>query len=231
MSGLIDAATALMRASSRRVDLAALNVANVSTPGFKRQALASNTGDATFDTVLSRRKSDLRAGKLSQTGNPLDLAISGNGFFQLRAGDRLLYSRQGSFSLDADGRLVTPQGYAVQQAGGGDLVLGSPSVTITTDGVVLDGSRVLGRIAVVRARGDQVSAIDGSHFSIADDQAQAMEEPSLRQGMLESSSVSLGDEMIGMMGALRSADTGARLVQVYDDLMGKAISAFGQSAR
>ena len=231
MSGLIDAATALMRASSRRVDLAALNVANVSTPGFKRQALASNTGDATFDTVLSRRKSDLRAGKLSQTGNPLDLAISGNGFFQLRAGDRLLYSRQGSFSLDADGRLVTPQGYAVQQAGGGDLVLGSPSVTITTDGVVLDGSRVLGRIAVVRARGDQVSAIDGSHFSIADDQTQPMEEPSLRQGMLEASNVSLGDEMIGMMGALRSADTGARLVQVYDDLMGKAISAFGQSAR
>ncbi len=49
--------------------------------------------------------------------------------------------------------------------------------------------------------------------------------------MLESSNVSLGDEMIGMMGALRSADTGARLVQVYDDLMGKAISAFGQSAR
>lgn len=232
MSGVIDAATAVMRASSRRIDSSAINVANASTPGFKRQLRPSDNAGTTFDAALDRIRVDLRAGKLTETGRPLDLAINGDGLFQLRAGDKLMYSRQGGFALDPDGRVVTPQGYALQQAGGGDLVLERAGVTVAPDGTVLDGDKPLGRIAVFRGRSaDDVSAIDGSMFSIADEAAEAADAPSLRQGVLEASNVSLGDEMVGMMAAMRGAETGARLVQVYDDLMGKAITTFGQVGR
>ena len=225
-----------MRTSSQRIDSAAINVANVSTPGFKRQLRpsdrSSDRADTRFDAALTRLRVDLGAGKLTETGRPLDLAINGDGFFQLRAGDTLVYSRQGGFARDAEGRVVTPQGYALQQAGGGDLVLDTAAVSVAADGTVLDGDRPLGRIAVFQAGGaDDVTAVDGSIFEIGADAATALDAPSLRQGALEASNVSLGNEMVGMMSALRGAETGARLVQVYDDLMGKAISTFGQVGR
>jgi flagellar basal-body rod protein FlgG len=219
-----------MRGSSARVDRAAVNVANASTPGFKRQLRA---GDADgFGATLARVRVDLAAGKLVETGRPLDLAIGGPGFFELRAGDRMVYSRQGNFTLDPEGKVVTPQGYVLQQAGGGDLVLDSAAVKIDADGTVTDGDKPAGRIAVFgTAVPEDATPIDGSLFSIAGDAAEPLSTPSLRQGATESSNVSLGDEMTSMMSALRGAETGARLVQVYDDLMGKAIGTFGQVGR
>lgn len=232
MSGLVDSATSVMRASSARVDRAAVNVANVSTPGFKRQLQSSDRVDGDFAAALSRLRVDMQSGKLVETGRPLDLAINGSGFFQLRAGDQLVYSRQGNFALASDGRVITPQGYTLQQAGGGDLVLDSGTVTIAADGTVLDGDKPLGQIGVYDARDTaNATAVDGSLFTLADGDAEAVANPSLRQGAVEASNVSLGDEMISMMGALRGAETGAKLVQVYDDLMGKAITTFGQVGR
>ncbi len=232
MSGLIDSAAAAMRVSSQRIDNSAINVANISTPGFKRRLSSADQVQPLFNSTLARIRVDLRSGKVTETSRPLDLAINGDGYFQLRAGDRLVYSRQGAFSIAADGRVVTPQGYVLQQAGGGDLNLDSSNVQIAGDGTVLDGDRPLGRIALFTARtAADIDPIDGSIFGIAEDAAQEMASPSLRQGALETSNVSLGDEMVSMMGALRGAETGARLVQVYDDLLGKAISTFGQTAR
>jgi len=232
MSGLVDSATAVMRASSARVDRAAVNVANVSTPGFKRQLQASDRVDGDFAATLARLRVDMQAGKLVETGRPLDLAINGSGFFQLKAGDKLVYSRQGNFSLASDGRVITPQGYTLQQAGGGDLVLDTGTARIATDGTILDGDKPLGQIAVYAVRDGAVATpLDGSLFTLGEDDAEAIAAPSLRQGAVEASNVSLGDEMISMMGALRGAETGAKLVQVYDDLMGKVISTFGQVGR
>jgi len=231
MSGLIDSATMVMRASSVRVDRAAINVANASTPGFKRQLRVAEA-DAGFGAALRRVRVDQAAGKLIETGRPLDLAIGGPGFFQLRAGDRILYSRQGDFALDPEGKVVTPQGYVLQQADGGDLVLDTQAVTIDPDGTVRDGDRTLGRVALVDcATPDDAVPIDGSLFTIADAAAGPLAGASLRQGAVEASNVSLGDEMTSMMAALRGSETGARLVQVYDDLLGKAIGTFGQVGR
>lgn len=232
MSGLIDAATAVMRASHQRIDSAAANVANSSTPGFKRHLRSAEQAPPPFDAALAQLRVDLSAGSLNETGRPLDLAINGTGFFQLRAGERLLYSRQGAFSLDASGRVATPQGYVLQQAGGGDLILENATVSVAADGTFLDEDRPIGRISVFQAEADaDVSAIDGSVFAIADDVVSEVDAPMLRQGALEASNVSMGDEMTAMMVALRGAETGAKLVQVYDDLMGKAIGTFGQVSR
>lgn len=236
MSGLIESATAILSASERRLEVVSSNISNVSTPGYKRQIsfadLLANVARDTMGATAMRVRADLSQGKVSNTGNPLDLAIGSDGFFQLRNGDDLIYSRQGQFKLAADGTVMTPQGYALQQAGGGDLVLDGASVEILADGTVLDGERPVGRIGVFSpSGGGAVQPLDGSLFRFGGTIGEEVAEPHLRQGMIEASNVSVGDEMVTMMASLRQAETGARLVQTYDDLLGRAITAFGQGGR
>ncbi len=158
MSGLIESAAAILSVSEHRIATAAHNIANVSTPGFKRQTgfeqLVARRAEAAEPQFSVRR--DFSQASLAQTGNPLDFAISGAGFFQLRSGDTLLYSRQGQFRLAADGTVVSPQGYALQQAGGGDLVLDHAGVTLLDDGTVLDQGSPVARIAVYAASNETV---------------------------------------------------------------------------
>lgn len=235
MSGLIESATAILSASTRRLEAIANNVSNVSTPGFKRQlsfteALAATTAEAP-EAMLPRTRPDLSQGRLAETGNRLDLAISGAGFFQLRDGEALLYSRQGQFRLAEDGRVVTPQGYSLQQAEGGDLVLERGEVEILGDGNVLDAGRPVGRIGLFApADGAALEAVSGSVFTIAGESVE-VSGSELRQGMVEASNVSMGDEMVGMIAALRQAEGGARLVQLYDELIGRAVTTFGGTGR
>lgn len=236
MQSLIESAGAILSATERRLETVANNVTNLSTPGFKRQLsfvelLPARSPDFAAE-LMPRVRPDLAQGQMSETGNPLDLAISGAGFFQLRAGDTLVYSRQGHFRRAEDGTVVSPQGHVLQQAGGGDLVLERAAVEILADGTVLDEGRPVGRIALYEpAEGGAVEPLAGSLFAIADGAAEETAGSQLRQGMVEASNVSLGDEMVAMMAALRQAESGARLVQLYDQLMDQAITTFGRSGR
>lgn len=205
---------------------------NVTTPGYKRRIAfsklmatqhASSSGPPT-----TRFRFDFSQGKLTATGNPLDIAIDSAGFFLLRDGETTFYSRQGQFSRNGDGALVNAQGHVLQQAGGGDVVVDHADVTIEDDGTVLDAGRPVARIGVFApTAATAMHALDGSAFELSAGQATEVANPALRQGMLEASNVSIGDEMVTMMAALRQAESGSRLVQTYDDLLGRAITAFG----
>lgn len=179
----------------------------------------------TVPDIAERR--DFIQGKLISSGNPFDLAINGDGFFQVRAGEQLLYTRQGQFRRAENGTIVSTQGHVLQQAGGGDLVLEDAAVTILDDGAVLEDGRPVARIGLsVPAEGAALDAVGESHFA-AGGAMEEVAEPSIRQGMLESSNVSMGDEMVTTMAAMRQAEGGARLVQVYDELMGRALTTLG----
>jgi flagellar basal-body rod protein FlgG len=230
MQGLIESATGILSASERRLESVSNNVSNISTPGFKRQV--------SFEDVMSGRESvagtalqhraDFSQGQMSRTGNPLDLAISGGGFFRLRAGDQILYSRQGQFTVAADGTVINRQGHVLQQSGGGDLVLERASVEILEDGTVLDGSRPIAKIGVYAAADPAaLRSLGGSMFAGREDAMEEAPAAGVRQGMVEASNVVLGDEMVAMMTTVRQAEGGARLVQIYDDLLGRAIATFG----
>lgn len=236
MSGLIESATAILSASERRLEIVANNVANITTPGFKRQlsfmAAMSSPVSAGPGAMAPQVRADLGQGGMSETGNALDLAIGGPGFFQLRADGAFVYSRQGQFHLAEDGLVISPQGHVLQLAGGGDLVLESAeAVRILADGTVLDGERPLGRIALFApAPGVAAEPLAGSLFALPADGVEEVEAPQLRQRMIETSNVVLGDEMVTIMAMLRQAETGARIVQLYDELIGRAITVFGQRA-
>jgi flagellar basal body rod protein FlgG len=118
----------------------------------------------------------------------------------------------------------------VLQADGGDLALSANKVEIQKDGVVLEDGAPSARLDLMRFA-DQGAATpaDGGAFTAPIDAMEPAEGAVVRQGALEMSNVSTGAEMVSMMGALRRAETGQRLASVYDDLMGRVISSFGQA--
>ena len=231
--GLIEVGGVILSRAAQRVDLCAQNLTNVTTPGYKARAqfstLLSDAESApSLDTTPKSGGIDFTNGALQNTGNPLDIAIAGSGFFAVRNADGTYYTRNGQFSRDADGRLVTAGG-AILQSQSGDLVAGQGDLKILTDGTVLTDDAPVGRIAVMTfANQNDLQPAGGSLFSAPAGSAK----PSggeVRQGMLEASNVSTALEMVSIMSDLRSAGAGAHVVQLYDDLMGRAVTAFGQS--
>jgi flagellar basal-body rod protein FlgF len=225
MGDFIDIATKIFALSERRVEVSAQNIANVSTPGYKRRISFSSAVAQSGQNIVT----DTSEGKLANTGNPYDLAIMGRGYFAVRGPDGLLYTRKGQFHPDADGRLVNPEGY-VLQSDGGDLIVGHDPIQVLDDGVMTAAGEPVAKLALFDFTDPgKASTVDGAAFRAAEADMTAVARPAFRQGALEASNVSTGDEMVGMMEALRQAESAQRLVGVYDDLMGRALNAFGQS--
>ena len=232
MSGLVESALAILAGSGHRTRIASENIGNMTTPGYK--ARVAFRGMASGEAITPPSAADMQIssaqGPLRATGNQFDLAIQGGGFFVVVSeGGQIYYTRQGHLQRAEDGRLMSPAGEAAQQTGGGDLIVQGDRVEITADGVVLDGNQPVGQIAVVEPiAGAQLEPVSGSIFAAAETGMVEAATAGIRQGMIEGSNVSLGDEMLGLMTATRQAETGARLVQVYDELMGRAFSTLGQ---
>jgi len=234
MGDVLEIASVILAEANDRVEINAQNIANINTSGYKRRISFSEVlaTDPAANSQASRLQvaSDFAPGKPIETGIHSDLAISGNGFFVVRSSDGVFYTRDGRFERDAEGRLTNAPGMVLQAHGGGDLVVRSAAFTVTADGTVLEDGQPTGRIAVLdfADRGALRSA-EGGVFAAPDGLAEAMAAPQVRQGFFESSNVSSGDEVVAMMETLRRAESAQRLVSVYDEMMGRALSTFGQT--
>jgi flagellar basal-body rod protein FlgF len=203
----------------------------MATPGYRAkhsfsQALSNiEAGQAAEQSQVSLIS--LTAGLLTQTGKSSDLAIDGEGFFELRGEDGLFYTRNGQFTRAGDGRLLDPAGRALQGAGGGDVVAPA-DFSVAADGSVMDGDERLARIVIVSFEAAAARSGPDGLVMVPPSDVSTVDAPVVRQGYLESSNVSLGDEMIALMEAVRRAETGQKLMNVYDDLLGRAVTTFGQ---
>lgn len=232
--GLLETAAATLMGGERRIETTARNVTNVNTPGYKREiaftellggARIANQQAQQLPQVTSFRQ--MAQSALVETRNALDLAIDGAGYLMLRNGDQYTLARGGQFTVGAQGIVIDPFGQVLQQAGGGDLLVGSGAIEILADGTVLEDGAPIGSIGIYT--GD--NAAMGQQFTSAE--ALAMSEApdsELRQGMLERSNVTLSDEMVEMMRAQRQVESGAQLVRAYDRLMNQAVSTFSRSS-
>lgn len=225
--------------ADRRLEQTASNLANTSTPGYRSGAVFSElvggpASDAAAPVAQSSTSSLKNIGKsdpggLVSTGSPLDLSIAGEGYFRIRTNAGEAYTRDGRFELSPDGRVMTAQGYALLDVSGSEITLQSVVPEVGADGAVVEDGRVVGRIGVYALRGSIPADSGGGTFIVPPEGFVPIPAASaVRQGVYEGSNVSVPDEMIEMMRAVKQAESGARLAQAYDGLLGQAITTFGQ---
>ncbi len=232
--GLVES-TETMLAQSRRLEQITNNLANVDTAGYKKEDITfwemlhstdhqrSRVGKAIHDIT------DMQAGVIKETGNALDFAIGGNGFFKVQTPAGVRYTRAGQFMTNSEGQLITPNGDLVLGDGGPVLVNGN-DISVADDGnITVDGQQA-GTLAVVtfanladlEKQGQNLFALTGQS------QEEVAENFSIKQGYLEKSNVSTMTELTAMIDLNRAYETQQRVVRTIDDMDDKAISRVGR---
>jgi flagellar basal-body rod protein FlgF len=220
MDRLTAIAASGLRSRMESLEMLANNVANASTGGYKADkefyslyvAPEASDGEVTPTMPLVEKPwIDLSQGALRVTGAPLDVALSGKGFFAVDGPTGPLYTRSGSFRMATDGKLVTSDGYPVRGASGLPLTLSSASpVAITPDGSVSQDGQAIDRIAVVDFAGADAIAKQGSnYFRAADPRAvpASASGTSVEQGKLESSNAGSADSAVRLVGVMRQFES------------------------
>jgi flagellar basal-body rod protein FlgF len=232
----------------RQMDVVANNLANVATPGFKAEA-------EIFTTVPIRSQSfgapqklayvqdfatarDYSTGPMQPTGNDLDVAIQGEGFFAVQTPGGLRYTRFGHFQLNAAGQLVTKQGFPVL-SGGAPVIIDPDDgpVQISGDGTVSanrtqggNAQVVYGKLDVVDFQDrDQLKPEEGVLFS-TNAPAVQVDQPAVVQRMLEQSNVQPIKELTTMIWVQRSYESVQRFIDGENDRMKRAINYIIPSA-
>lgn len=231
-------------AAMRKLDVISNNLANVNTPGYKKDKmsfeglLAGNTNPPavpqgkTADPILQKENIyiDFASGPTSQSGNPLDLALDGDGFFAVTTPEGTAYTRQGNFRTSADGTLVTVDGYPLQGAGGAPIRIQGSRIEIDAKGeVAVDGTPV-GTIALVDfAKPYNLTKTGSSLFVPADQQVTPQAaKAQILQGQIEGSNVESISEMVQLIETNRYFEACSKVIKGFDDIAAKAANDLGR---
>jgi flagellar basal body rod protein FlgG len=225
-----------LRARMESLDLLANNVANASTGGYKADrefyGLYASAEASTNDLpgtmpVIERPWTDHAQGALHSTGNPLDVAVDGKGFFAINGPSGPLYTRNGSFRLAPDGRLTTQDGYAVRSRQGAPLVLdGTRNIQISTDGTVTQEGNVIGQLELADFTSTDGLAKQGAnYFRIADPKLRAgtASGASIAQGQLEGSNTGSAEAAVRLVSVLRQFEMLQKAVTIGGEMNKRAI--------
>lgn len=221
------------------LELLANNVADASTGGYKADRefynlyVAPEAGSAGSEDapaampLIEKPWIDMSQGLVHTTGNPLDLALSGKGFFTVAGSGGPLYTRNGSFHLAADGRLVTTDGYPVRSTTGNDLVLrGSRSVDIASDGTVRQDGQVVGKLEVADFTSTAGLVKQGSnYFRVTDPAARPVpvSATAVEQGKLEAANTGSAESAIRLVNVLRQFEMLQKAVSLGSEMNRQAI--------
>ncbi len=222
------AACAGLAAKMQALDVAANNLANVSTTGFRGQSatfqsvLAGVRGRAANGTqlinefgVLNTPSLNSSQGNLESTGNPLDVAIEGPGFFAVQTGEGVRYTRNGSFRVSANGQLLSASGDPVLGEQG-PLELANGSVTISGDGTISIDGALAGKLRVVEfPPSTPITSAGRSYYSAPQAAATPATQSTLEQGKLESSNVNPVAEAVELISLQRNAEMLQRALTTF----------------
>lgn len=220
-------------ALARRLEITANNMANINTTAFKGES-------PLFEEYLITEPDmpemsyvhdygtfrDMQEGVLNHTGRPLDLAISGDGFFTIETDDGPQYTRNGSFRLDPDGILVTNDGDPVLNERGQPIQVDMEfrDVLITQDGTINTAPDETDKIDLVRFDNSQALKKVGNGLYSAEDQEPIVaENASILQGSLEKSNIQPILEMTTMIDIMRSYQSAQKLLDTGHEIMMKSI--------
>ncbi|MCE5334540.1 MAG: flagellar hook-basal body protein [Desulfobacteraceae bacterium] len=205
----------------KKIDVIANNVANASSPGFKKDTLH-------FDNVLGEViYTNQGQGALRETGNTLDVAISGDGYLKVRTDKGDLYTRAGNLTLNSAKNLITQDGWPVLGKSGPITIEKTGNVRILDNGQIFDGTTQVDNLEIVKFPSDvKLKKVKNGYFEPerADAGAQATDAV-VRQGALEEPNFNPVEEMVRMMEAMRNFEAYQKTIQTFDrDLDGQLIS-------
>jgi flagellar basal-body rod protein FlgF len=257
MNEVLSIALQGMQHDMAKVERVGINLANIQTPGYKREVLAGMPFAQRLNAAQAQAEGrsvahaavptpgtfvDQRPGTLKATGQSLDVALAGPGWFEVSTPQGPAYTRQGNFRLDAQGRLVTVQGYPVMGVGG-EIQLPHGMPVIDPQGRVVEGS--LPGAAPVGSGGAPVAQLKVVVFEakaplekLGEGLVSAGGAPSIasdgqvdvRQGYLENSNVSSMQEMVQLIQAMRHFESMQKVALGYDEMIGVAVRKLGETA-
>jgi len=227
MDPLLISAASGMKARTEALDMLANNIANTGTAGFKADREFYNLYQQELP-VIEGKWTDLSQGALVPTGNPLDLALSGRGFFALNGPNGIDYTRNGSFTISKSNQLATPDGHTLRNTRDqGRPIQVDPAQAVSIDkyGVVSQGGQEIGQIEITQtaAAASSLAKLGNSYFSLVNP-ASAPPVPAagataeVLQGNLEQSNVSPADNAIRLVGVMRQFEMLERAMRIGADM-------------
>lgn len=217
MENALTIALSRVVSQQRGVEVRAHNIANAATPGFRAERMLFSDylvrqnrtteppGGRVLQYVQDRATwRDRAPGAMTQTGNALDLAISGEGFFVVATPTGERYTRAGRFTLDGDGRVIDADGNALQGAGGALVIPPEAGrVAISAEGTVSTDQGEIGRLRIVRFDDENRLRREGNRLFRAETRPQDMPQPKIVQGVVEESNVQSVVELTLLMEDMR----------------------------
>jgi flagellar basal-body rod protein FlgF len=225
-------ATSRLVAQQRALDVVADNLANANTPGFKTERVQ-------FSDWLSKQSSgttppggspiayaqdratwrEQRAGTISHTGNPFDVAVTGDGYFTVNTPSGPRLTRDGRFGLLPSGTIADTAGNAVLDSNGQPIQLAptDTNISIAGDGTVSSQNGQIGKIGVVRPTNPMLLSAEGNTLFLSGSTTTPVASPALEQGAIEESNVQPVLEMTRMMDGQRQFEFLAQFVQAESD--------------
>ncbi len=222
MDSLLISAASGMKARMDSLDMLANNIANSGTAGFK--------SDREFHTQIERQWTDFSQGTLTTTGNSLDLALSGKGFFALNSPGGTVYTRNGSFRISKANELETGEAYTIRNAvdkGRPIKVDPQQSIDISKDGVVRQGGQEIGQIEIVTPNSAplDLSKLGNSYYALSNTAgpAPSATDTEVQQGKLEQSNVPIAETAVRLITVMRQFEMLQKAVTLSSDMSKRAI--------
>lgn len=209
MNSLLVSAASGMKARMDSLDMLANNVANTGTSGFKADREFYSIYQSQLPVVQSNW-TDLSQGTFTPTANPLDLAISGPGFFALTSPNGVVYTRSGHFRISKANELVSPDGFPLRDAlGGGKPIVIDPlqPFTVEKSGSIMQSGQTIGKIQIeqIPSAASAFSKLGKTYFALSNPLvAPAADQASeVQQGFIEESNVPVADAAVRLITVMR----------------------------
>jgi flagellar basal-body rod protein FlgF len=209
-----------------RFDTISNNLANINTNAFKKDIIS-------FREALSMQNSstiDLSPGPLRYTGNELDMALETPGFFKVQTPKGTRYTRDGSFTLNAEKVLVTQNGDPVLGKNG-PIVINGNNVTVEPDGTVVAGNEPVDTLDLVDFREPRLLRKEGSSCYAFEGEENGIVVPesiNVQNGYIERSNVNPTAEMVKMVESLRVYESAQKAIQCMDEMNDKMVNQVGR---
>jgi flagellar basal-body rod protein FlgF len=227
-----------LRTRMDQLDRLASDIANVGTSGYKggrgttaaaERETFNRSLQSAIDTTNGAQRLDMSDGALAPTGRALDVALDGAGFFVVDTPNGPRYTRNGHFTIDADRKLVTEDGLAVQ-GDSGAIQLGDGDIRVDTDGSVWNGQTKAGQLSVVTfADPGQLTRDQGSRLRADGQEATKVEAPIVHGGALEASNVSVAGRIAELTTVSRGFEALQKAISMLlNDVDGRAIDQLGR---